>query len=114
MRRNIRHTLGTLKIWQSRLSGYVSIINFAMLLYLYIIESPLGLEWYHWVLFLGVGCTVLIFVDIKYIFPSANLYTFKKNPGWTSIKKQAEENDRKLNLIMKHLGIEDGDTERKG
>lgn len=110
----IRKMLGSVKIWQSRLAGYVSMLNFAMILYLYIIESPFGMEWYHWVLLLVVGCAVIIYVDIKYIFPSANLYTFNKNPGWMSIKKQAEENDRKLNLIMKHLGIEDGDAERKG
>ena len=108
---NLKGALGTVKIWQSRLSGYVSMVNFEMILYLYIIESPFGMEWYHWVLLIGICCTTIVFIDIKYIFPSAQQYTFYKNPGWMSIKKQTKENERKLNLIMKHLGIDDGNTE---
>lgn len=35
---------GKLKVWQMRLASYIAIVNFVMIFYLYIIESPMGLN----------------------------------------------------------------------
>jgi len=72
--------VGKLKAWQQRLSSYVSMISFIMVFYLYIIKSPMGLEWYHWLVIIGVGISFLLFVDIRYIFPSMQKYQGLKHP----------------------------------
>ena len=103
----MRRLLGKLKVWQQRLSGYVSMINFMMLFYLYIIESPMGLEWYHWGIFISVSITIVVFVDTKFIMPQAFGYTFSKNPGFQKLKKQVTNNNKKLDKILSYL--EDGE-----
>ena len=96
-------TLGMIKVWQQRLATYISMINFIMIFYLYIVQSPMGLEWYHWFLIISISICVVLFFDIKYIFPNTQLYTFKKNPGWTAIKRQVDENSEKLDKILQKL-----------
>lgn len=87
----ISETLGKLKVWQSRLSGYISMINFFMIFYLYIIESPMGLLWYHWALLIIVMVISIVFVDTKFIMPQSFGYTFSKNPGYQEMKKDLKE-----------------------
>ena len=95
--------LGMIKVWQQRLATYISIINFVMIFYLYIVESPMGLKWYHWGILISVAICVVLYFDIKYIFPNTQLYTFKKNPGWIAIKNQVDKNSEKLDKIMEKL-----------
>jgi len=95
----IRFRLGQLKTWENRLSSYVAIINFAMIFYLYILETPFGLEWYQWLALISVAIVLIIFIDIKFVFPGVLDYTFKKNPEW----KRMMRNQKK---IMEKLGLE--------
>lgn len=103
---NASLTLGKLKVWQTRLSGYISLVNFVMLFYLYIIEAPMGFEWYHWAILIATGIILLIFIDTKFIMPQAFGYTFSKNPGMQKLKKQTQTNSKKLDMILNHLGLE--------
>ena len=112
-KRSVSKTLGILKVWQNRLASYISIINFVMIFYLYIIESPLGFQWYHWAILIVVGVTTIIFIDAKFIMPQSFGYTFSKNPGMQKLKKQAKENSEKLDLIIDHLGLDYKHDERK-
>lgn len=90
-----------LQVWQQRLSTYVSMINFAMLFYLYIIESPMGLEWYHWISIIAVLVLTIIFIDTKYILPGALEYKFKKNPGMNNILERIDNLEKKIDLVLK-------------
>ena len=102
----ISKTIGKVKVWQTRLSGYISLINFVMIFYLYIIESPMGLEWYHWAIIIAIGIITIVFFDTKFIMPQSFGYTFSKNPGMQKLKKQSQQNSEKLDLILTHLGLE--------
>lgn len=99
--KNKAKVLGMIKVWQQRLATYLSLINFVMIFYLYIIESPLGLKWYHWLPIIVIGVVSVLYVDVKYIFPNTQLYTFKKNPGMVMLKEMIEENSDKLEEILK-------------
>jgi len=95
--------LGMVKVWQQRLTTYISLINFFMIFYLYIVESPMGLEWYHWLLIISVSVSFILYFDIKYIFPNTQLYTFKKNPGMTMITNKINENTKRLDIIIQKM-----------
>ena len=96
---------GKLKVWQNRVSSYISIVNFVMIFYLYIIESPMGFEWYHWLLIIFTIIMLIIAVDTVFIFPAAQEYTFNKNPQMVKLKKQVNKNKVMLEAIIKHFDI---------
>jgi len=83
--------LGRYKAWFNRLQSYMTPVNFAMILYLYIIREPLGLVWYIWVICVSLVLTFLLIFDILFIFPSENKYTMKKNPEWVCLKEDINE-----------------------
>ena len=103
---------GKLKVWQSRLATYISMVNFAMIFYLYIIQSPMGMEWYHWLIIIVGGTLSIVFIDTKFIMPAALEYGFEKNPQMVKLKRQVEENSEKLDLILTNLGVEYKDTKK--
>jgi len=80
-------TAGMLKTWYQRLTSYVSMVNFIMIFYLYIIESPLGFQWYHWLLLISVSILSILYIDIKYVFPTSQTYAWKKNPEFQELKQ---------------------------
>lgn len=94
---------GKAKLWQSRLGGYLSIINFCMLFFLYIIESPMNLEWYQWLIIIITGLSVVIYVDMKYILPSEATYSSLKNPFLVDMKKEINRCNRKLDMIISKM-----------
>ena len=104
---NIVELLGKLKIWYMRAASYMSIVNFVMIFYLYIIESPFGLQWYHWFLFMSIGGSMLLYIDVKYIFPSGNIYTFDKSPKNVKHLEVSEENYKLLVKIVEMLENKD-------
>ena len=90
--------IGRYKTWLNRLQSYLGPLNFLMIMYLYIVQEPLGLTWQIWVIILGSFLTVLLIVDLLIIFPSEQQYISRKNPEWRElrddvhqIKKQLEE-----------------------
>lgn len=98
---------GKVKIWQLRLVSYISVVSFAMVFYLYIIESPFGLKWYYWFLFIFIVVVVVMVVDIFHVFPETQRYTWRKNPEFMKLKKTVNQNRKMLRGIMKHLRVED-------
>lgn len=98
--------LGKLKVWQLRLASYISMVNFIMILYLYILESPLGIQWYHWVIVIVFGIVVVMSLDILYVFPETQRYTWIKNPEYLELKQEIKDNTKKLDTILKKLKTE--------
>ena len=96
---------GKLKVWQTRVASYISIVNFVMIFYLYIIESPMGFEWHHWLLIIITSITSIIVIDTVFIFPASQEYTFNKNPQMVKLKNQVNKNKAMLEAIIKHFGI---------
>ena len=96
---------GKLKVWQNRLASYISIVNFVMILYLYIIQSPMGMEWYHWLIIIVGGTSSIVFIDTKFIMPASLAYGFEKNPQMVKLKKQVNKNTVMLESIVKHIDI---------
>lgn len=102
-RNNKAKVLGMLKVWEQRLASYIGIVNFFMIFYLYIVASPMGLEWYHWLALIVIGITTILYFDIKYVFPHTQLYTFKKNPAMIMLKEQIEKNTMLLEEIKQKI-----------
>jgi len=83
--------LGKIKTWITRIQGYIGIINFVMIFYLYAINSPLGLEWYLWFLIISLLCIVLLVVDLKFVFHNQLEYATLKNPVMSEIKNNVRD-----------------------
>ena len=101
MNDDFKRFLGMGKIWQNRLSTYIGMVNFTMIFYLYILESPLDLLWYHWMFILVSSVVVILYIDIKFIFPAAQQYASEKNPFFVGMRDD-------IILIKNELGL-DGD-----
>jgi len=93
---NFWKSIGKLKVWQQRLNTYVGLVNFLMLFYLYIIESPMGLEWYYWLFTILVITLSIVSIDTIFIMPNALGYNFEKNPQFQELKKDIKEIKEKL------------------
>jgi len=91
--------LGKYRVWLNRLQTYMSLINFSMLLYLYMVEAPMGLEWYIWIVIMCVTLPLLIVFDVRFVYPSTLKYSYGKNPGFQRLEK-------KVDMIMKKLELE--------
>lgn len=87
-------------MYLNRLQTYTAMINFIMILYLYIIESPVGIVWYYWVVLMAVICPLIVLIDVKLVYPGTLIYAYDKNPGFKRLEKKVDE-------IMKKLGIEE-------
>jgi len=83
--------LGRYKMYLNRLQTYMSMINFVMILYLYIIESPIGIPWYYWVLLMFVLFPILVVFDVKVIYPGTLIYAYDKNPGFRRLEKKVDK-----------------------
>lgn len=96
----ISMALGKLKVWQTRLGTYISLINFIMIFYLYIIASPLGWEWHEWAILITAGIVFIVVFDTTVVYPASLDYSFKKNPEWNKLKKKVRGNSKKLDEIL--------------
>lgn len=92
--------IGTIRVWITRLTSYLSLFNFIMLIYLsLILEEPFGIGKELWLILLIIIIPTILFIDIKYIFPKAQDYAISKTPEWVRVIKQ-------IDAIAKKLGIE--------
>ncbi len=92
--------IGRYRMYLNRLQTYVAMVNFAMILYLYMRESPLGVEWYWWITIMSITFPIIILFDVKVMYPGTLIYAYEKNPGFQKLEK-------KINKIMDKLEIED-------
>lgn len=96
--KEIKKLLGRLKQWQVRLASYVSIIQFVMIFYLFIVENK-WFDWYIWVILITTGVISIISFDAKLVMPSQLGYAFEVNTEWKKHKRNQEK-------IMDHLGLD--------
>lgn len=80
---------GRFKVWLQRLQTYVSLINFGMLFYVFIVNNS-WLPWYIWLVLIVCGLSGLMFFDIKVIMPSGLSYTWIKNPSWHELNDKLD------------------------
>ncbi len=92
-----RPTLGEIKMWQSRLATYISMINFILLFYLFITEND-WFEWYIWFFIIVLGVVSVVIFDTIKVMPEQLAYGFIKNPEWQKHKRNQKR-------IMDKLGI---------
>ena len=83
-------SLGKIKAMQIRAVGYLSIINFIMIFYLYIVSEPLGLKWYYWAVIIFSAIICVLYVDDHFLLSQESGYLWDKIPG----AKETQENVR--------------------
>lgn len=88
--------LGKFRTWVDRAVGYLGLLNFAMILYLYVSKAPMGIEWYYWVIAAIGVVSVIIFIDIKFIYPKAQSYVAELNPAWVKLQATMDRIEQKL------------------
>ena len=99
--------LGRYRVWISNQQTYLGMLNFAMILYLYISQDPMGIVWWKWAALIVCMLPLLGAFDIKFIFPSAQKYGFKKNPELVELKEEVKKSTEYLKKIMEKLEIEE-------
>ena len=87
-------------MYLNRLQTYVAMVNFMMILYLYVTQSPMSIDWYWWIVIMCGIFPVVVVLDIKLIYPGMLKYAFDKNPGFQRLEK-------KIDRVMRELGIKD-------
>jgi hypothetical protein len=90
--------IGKAKGMQNRLAGYLSMINFMMVLYLYIKSQPFGLNWFQWIVLMSVGISIVMFVDNYILLASETHYLWSKNPWAVEMQKDIKEIKEKLEI----------------
>lgn len=85
--------LGKFRIWITRVGGYLSPINFLLILYSFAKNEPLGVNFWYWIIISILGVGTLLAFDTIVIYPSELHYSYIKNPGMQSLEK-------KVNVIM--------------
>lgn len=101
--KKIKVWLGKFKTWQMRLATYVSMVQFIMVFYIFIIESPMGLLWYHWFVLILCGISILMFIDIRFIMPYNLDYTFAKTPKLAKMGRDIEIIKDDLGWLKDHV-----------
>jgi hypothetical protein len=106
--------LGIYHTWIVRIGSYLSPINFVLILYTFINQSPFGLPKYVWLLLVCVGLPILLFIDVVFVLPSDLKYSFDKNPEMKDITERLKVIDSKLNdLDKKVVGVEQEEQQTK-
>jgi len=99
---NIGRQLGILKAWVARIQTYLGLVNFMMLLYLYVTQEPLGIKWYYWIALLLPSLAFILWADLKIIFPVSQEYIYRKNPEWIKLREEV----RKLRNILEEMNLQ--------
>lgn len=87
----------TFKIMFDRVRNYISIIQFAMIGYLFIVGTDFNLV--NTLLVVAVASAILAVVDFKWIYPAEMERATEKNPVFMEMR----ENQRKLLVEMDDL-----------
>ena len=99
-------TLGELKMWQTRLDTYISMLSFTMLFYLFAVENK-WFEWYIWIFVITLTVIFIVVFDTIKVMPEQLAYGFKKNPEWQKHKRNQKREMQNQKHIMKKLDIEE-------
>jgi len=88
--------LGRFRTWITRLGGYLSILNFGMILYKFVLDDPLGINKEMWILLAVVGVPMIMLFDVIIMMPSELRYSYDKNKRFIDLEKKI---DRVLELL---------------
>ena len=88
--------LGRFRTWVTRLAGYLSMLNFGMILYNFVLDDPLGISKEIWLVLAVVGVPAIMLFDIVIMMPSELEYTYDKNKRFIDLEKKV---DRVLVLL---------------
>jgi hypothetical protein len=84
---NKTELLGIIKFQLGQLQGYLGIMSFMGVIYL-VIQNNSYLDWYHVLAFLFIGIPVLLWFNMKYVYPSHQDYMYKKSPEWNKMRNE--------------------------
>lgn len=93
--------LGRFRTWITRLSGYLSILNFGMILYTFILGNPFGIGSTVWLILTAVGVPIIMLFDVVVMMPSELEYGYDKNKRFIDLEK-------KIDKIIDLIGAENG------
>lgn len=95
--KDLKLKIGKYKMLFNRLISYLGILNFIMLLYIFVKNQPVGLNWFLWVVLIGVFCIMTIVFDSFFVLEGDGAYQFNRNPKLVEM-----ENDIKtiLNILQ--------------
>jgi len=83
--------LGRVRTWVTRLAGYLSILNFGMILYNFVLGDPLGVAKEVWLIVALIGVPAIMFFDIVIMMPSELRYTYDKNKRFVDLEKKVDK-----------------------
>jgi ABC-type siderophore export system fused ATPase/permease subunit len=92
----------TFKIMFDRVRNYISIIQFAMIGYLFIIGTDFNLVSTLFVV--AVASTILAVVDFKWIYPAEMERATEKNPVFMELRSNQREMLSEMKELRKKLG----------
>ena len=99
-----RRHLGILKLMLERTMSYGALINFGMLLYLYVTQSPLGIAWYYWFIGILLILPAVAIIDWKIVFPATLSVSYgMKNKEFTELRKDIKEIQKQLEELKKTI-----------
>jgi len=85
------------KIIVERVKGWLGAFNFAMIMYLFVVESP-----YDFVtigVLMGIAIISIGLIDYRFIFPKEIEKVSNKNPFLVGLQKDIKEIKRKVNEV---------------
>lgn len=91
-----RLRIGKYKSILNRLISYLGILNFSMLLYIFVKNQPLGFNWFIWFITVIFLCLGIMIFDIFFVIKAESIYLFKKNP---KLVEMNEKLDTIINLL---------------
>jgi len=96
--------IGTLKLMVERVMSYIGMLNFVMVLYLYAIQSPLGIDWIYWVLMMSVVLPIVMILDWVFVYPSVLTVSYgRKNKEFQDLREDIRGMQKKMDAQNKML-----------
>jgi hypothetical protein len=95
--------IGTLKLMVERVMSYVGMINFFMILYLYIQQSPIGIDAVYWIVAVSFFLPIMTILDWVFVYPSTlNVSYGRKNKEFQELRADIKRLETKLDEQIKN------------
>jgi hypothetical protein len=95
--------LGKFKLLYGRTMSYVGIISFLMLLKVFAMNEPLGLNWVIWLIIVFLICVGVTIFDVLFVIEGDANYGFSKTPKFVEMDKDIKEIKEQNKVILKLL-----------
>jgi len=89
--------IGKLKIWFERSRMWLSIFQFAMISYIFLVEQTLGNAW---LIMLGVmaSLAIITIIDVKFIMPGELAESCGYNPFFVDMQRDLKKIKKRLKV----------------